>query len=407
MTNRLMISRDTRSQLGDEVVKELTASLLPIDCQTCGKGLADSDALALAADVLGDTAFAALHHEHCRSSGWRGLSGTKIATPHLTWRAGTFVWPAAGVPVMLVNPSCEGAFLRKEGLVRTRWRISSLDRFADNGFRRGGAASTPPPIQGLEVGFNASRVSVARLAEPPAGFLWSVTIHDDVYRMARAQGVLLVGVTSALDPAYAQLTEGRLKQLVRQGEVVYAIAQITQFPRPAQELSKDDFVNERTLNSFAAMYEMTRQNLGTEIAPEAIGIADALLGGTNMADPFRRLGRREQILTILLLAGVYVIQRGSVHLMTPDPASAQEYEEIFRQVFVPLKVAVERLGNRAAAPERSITIGTQEQFAAAASRPGSGQPGSDGPGSMAVVVAPGPDFLSRHFIGSYARLAEV
>lgn len=406
MTDRLVISRDIRSVLGDEVVKQLGASLLPIDCQTCGKGLAGADGLALAMDVLGDAAFAALHHEHCRSSGWRGISGTRLATPHLTWRAATFVWPAAGLPVMLVNPSCEGAFLRKEGFVRSRWRISSLDRFADNGFLRAGATSAPPLIQGLEVGFNASRVSVARLAEPPAGFLWSAAIHDDVYRMARAQGALLIGMTSALDPAYAQLTEGRLKQLVRQGEVVYAMAQITRFHRPAQKLSKDDFGSERKLNSYAAMYEMIRQKLGTDISPEVLGIADALLEGTNMTDHFRRLGRRDQILTVLLLAGVYAVQRGSVHLMTPDPASAQDYEEIFRQVLVPLKVSIERV-NRAPAPARSITIGTQEQFAAAGSRPDSGQPGSGGTGAMAVIVDPGPEFLSRHFIGSYARLAEV
>jgi len=317
------------------------------------------------------------------------------------------VWPAADVLMMLVNPSCEGAFLRRKGLVRRRWRISTLDRFADNGFHWGGATSPPRPIRDLEVGFDASRVSVARLAGPPAGFLWSSAIKDDFYQKARSDGMLAVGVTSALDPAHTQLTEGRLKELVRQGEVAYAIAQITRFPREAQRLSQDDFSKERILNSFAALYEMTRQKLGTGITPEGLAVAEALLEGTDMTGHFRRLDRRDQILAAALLAGVYAVQRGSVHLMTPDLATAQAYEEIFRLVLVPLRVSVERLGDRAPGSAGSIVIGTQQQFAAAGSRPGSGQPGSAGPGAMAVVVGPAPDFLSAHFIGNYARLAAV
>jgi len=73
MTDRLAVNSDTRSDLGNEVVEKLRSSLLPIDCQTCGQRFEDPDGLVLAVDVLPITAFAALHHDRCRSPARRNL----------------------------------------------------------------------------------------------------------------------------------------------------------------------------------------------------------------------------------------------------------------------------------------------------------------------------------------------
>jgi hypothetical protein len=307
--------------------------------------------------------------------------------------------------MILVNPSCEAALLFKVGFLRRRWRISTLDRFTNSGFHRGTASSPPPPVQGLEIHLDLDAVTVARLNES-GGFIWKSAINEDVYRKARAHNLLVIGVTSALDPPNG-LSPDLLEALVAQRKIAYTIAPITRFSRPAQALSKDDFDEERKLNGFAALYEMSRQKLGVETAAEPLGVADALVEGVDLKDDFRRLARRDQILAALLLAGLYVAQRGPVHLMTPDPATTQDYEKIFRQVLVPLRLSVERADKQSQTPGKSVVLGTQEEFAAAWSRPTSAVSGAIGRGSLAVVVAPGPEFFSKDFMSRYARLVEV
>jgi len=431
MTRQFTVDRSVQSKLGDELLTKLRSALQPIDCQTCGEGFTGPGELTLAVDALKDTAFAALHHINCRPSDWRDLAGTATWSHSLTWRASTFVWPGLDAATFLVNPSCEGAFLRKKGSFRRRWCISTLDGFTEIGFHRGTASASLPPPQELEIALDTDRVTVGRLSgesthqglsvaeqvlqrvrsldtgRVPVAFVWQTAILDDFYRKARADSLLLVGVTSILDPKEAPLTKEQANLLFAGNEMAYTIAPITRFSRAAQTPGKDDFSEEQKINSFAAVYEMTRRTVDTEIAPEVLFIAEAFLEGVDLIDDFRRLGRQDQILTVVLVVGPYVFQRGPVHLMTPDSTTAQEYERILQQVLVPLKVPVRRIDARAQTTVKSVVLGTHEQFAAASRHAGRSISGAVGRGSLALVLAPGPDFLSQDFMRRYARLIEV
>jgi hypothetical protein len=232
MTDQLEISRDIRSALGDKVIDDLRTILRPVDCQTCGSRLAGPEVPALAVDARGDSAFAALHHKDCRPSGWRHRSGPGLLSRHLTWRARTFVWHDE-LPMILVNPSCEGASLRKEGRWRSRWRIRGLDGFVDSGFHRGPAPTALLSlVPGLEIHLDVEKVSVASFTGTPA-FIWNAVISKDFHARARAHGLLLIGVTSAVDP-HTQLTHGQVRSLMNQGEIAYTLARITRFSRPAR-----------------------------------------------------------------------------------------------------------------------------------------------------------------------------
>ncbi len=70
----VLISPDTRANLGPAGVAELTASLWPVDCQTCGRPLG-AQPPALAVDDVTAFAWASLHHQRCRAPGMEQWPG--------------------------------------------------------------------------------------------------------------------------------------------------------------------------------------------------------------------------------------------------------------------------------------------------------------------------------------------
>ena len=101
----------TVQMLGASGLGELAAQLWPVDCQTCGRGLAPTRPSLYVCD-LGPLAFASLHHPGCQPPEW-ATSPQLSSGQHLSWTAQTFLLPAmAGErrddrPVFLVNPSLE------------------------------------------------------------------------------------------------------------------------------------------------------------------------------------------------------------------------------------------------------------------------------------------------------------
>ena len=68
MISRLIVDDRIRSVLGDDVVADLRASLVPVDCQTCGEELLAEDEITLAVDDILIGVGATLHHRGCRPS---------------------------------------------------------------------------------------------------------------------------------------------------------------------------------------------------------------------------------------------------------------------------------------------------------------------------------------------------
>ena len=77
--DEVSISADVRARLGLAGTEAATASLWPIDCQSCGRPLGQ-DPVALAVDQLGPVGWASLHHQGCRASEWND-SGVIAVNP--------------------------------------------------------------------------------------------------------------------------------------------------------------------------------------------------------------------------------------------------------------------------------------------------------------------------------------
>src|SRR5208282_1540727 len=124
----VLISPDTRANLGPGGVAELTASLWPVDCQTCGRPLG-SQPPALAVDDVTAFAWASLHHKQCRVPGWNSgpvITQTAAGVSHRsrlvmmpTQKSPRAAEPDGAMPMMVVNPGMESVTLRRD---RGRWR---------------------------------------------------------------------------------------------------------------------------------------------------------------------------------------------------------------------------------------------------------------------------------------------
>jgi hypothetical protein len=402
MIEQLAMDRTVHSALGETVVADLRSTLVPVDCQTCGAGFDDSAVPTLAVDVLGSKAFAALHHEGCRPSEWRKVAETLRTGPHLTWRAGSFVLPGVDLPMIVVNPTCEGAQLAQRGMLRKSWKIIDLDRFTNGGFHSGPVPVPPPaPPQHLEVVLKPDRVQAISVTDP-LKFSWNAAISDEFLATARKRSVVIVGVTTKFDPANAKITVPELTRLMDAGDIAYAISNVTWFGRPVQRLSEEvDFTEDKTLTNLAAASELIKRAEGIELTRDHFSAVAELLGGTDHGFA-KGLAQRDKILAVLMLAVTYRSQRGSVHVMTPDESTARDYDTAFRQILKPVQTTVERLGAGRPAAGRTITVGTQDEFTKAWANPRF--PVGD---ILAVVVGGGSDYLEQSFLRRYTRLAEV
>jgi hypothetical protein len=402
MTEQLAIDRTVHSALGDTVVADLRSRLVPIDCQTCGARLDDSAVPTMAVDVLGSKAFAALHHEACRPSDWRKVAETLRTGPHLTWRAGSFVMPGIDLAMILVNPTCEGAQLTQRGMLRKSWHVTDLDRFTNGGFHSGPIPVPPPaPPQGLEVVLKADRVAAMSVTDP-LKLSWNAEISEEFLATARKRSVVIVGVTTKIDPPNSNITVPELTRLMDAGDVAYAISNVTWFDRPVQRLSEDtDLTEEKTLDNLAAAGQLVKQAQGVELTRDHFSAVAELLSGADHGFA-KGLAHRDKMIAVLMLAVTYRSQRGSVHVMTPDESTARDYETAYRQILKPVQTTVERVGTGRPAAGRTIVVGSQDEFTKAWARPSF--PVGD---ILAVVVGGGSDYLAQSFLRRYTRLAEA
>ncbi|SRR6266568_1186088 len=215
----VLISPDTRANLGPAGVAELTASLWPVDCQTCGQPLG-AQPPALAVDDVTAFAWASLHHKRCRAPGWNSgpvITQTGAGVSHRSRLVmmpvqGRGTKPGEALPMMVVNPGMESVTLRRD---RGRWRPGFHSVFA--------AAGMVPPGRNLRI---RRPVPGAAAALTPATA--RITMRDlpgDVYesdlgaqddggdpfrREITGQGGILLAVTHVVDPA---ATDGLARQI--------------------------------------------------------------------------------------------------------------------------------------------------------------------------------------------------
>ena len=116
---KALISERVTSELGEEGLRDLLASLWAVDCQKCGKFLGEEPP-SLCVDDSIIFATASLYHPGCRASQWND-SGviTHSGIDAITWNAaaGIMVLDRAGkpdpTPMMLINPGLESVVLER------------------------------------------------------------------------------------------------------------------------------------------------------------------------------------------------------------------------------------------------------------------------------------------------------
>ncbi len=105
------VDATTVETLGASGLAELAANLWPVDCQTCGRGLAPVRPVALRQRSR-PLAYATLHHPRCRPPEW-SIAPELSSDQHLSWTAQTYLLAMAtdgqraDRPLMLVNPGLE------------------------------------------------------------------------------------------------------------------------------------------------------------------------------------------------------------------------------------------------------------------------------------------------------------
>jgi hypothetical protein len=227
----VLISPDIRANLGPEGVAELTASLWPVDCQTCGRPLGMLPP-ALAVDDATAFAWASLHHKQCRAPGWNSgpvIIQTAAGVSHRsrliimpTQKSRRAARPDGAMPMMVVNPGMESVTLRRD---RGRWRPQFDSVFTDAGM--------VPPGRKLRIR-RPIRGATATLTPATA----RITLHDlpdDVYesdigaenaaddpfrREITSQGGIMLAVTHIVDPAADDGLGREIASAMREGRML-------------------------------------------------------------------------------------------------------------------------------------------------------------------------------------------
>ncbi|MFF2330888.1 MULTISPECIES: hypothetical protein [unclassified Streptomyces] len=359
MRNPLAVADDIRAVLGNETIGALQAGLIPVDCLTCGEEITDADGLNLAIDDLNVGLCASLHHQECRPSAWVRHSPTEAENfnLNLTWRASVRGWEAAGVPVLLVNPSCEAAILTRTGTGHRPWRIATLDRFAGAGFAP--AAQRAPSfgtVQGLRLNLEPTRLTVTGASGPLNGTSWHAAVSEADFSQAHAQGHVLVGVTAALDPKRDPVTEQWLNELTRNEEVLYARVPIE---RPSPKVDVD---------RLPVLIEVIRRGTGSVPSTDQLAVTLMLYQHGTTHGGFPRPTGRDLTMVVLLITGLSAATEGPIHVMTQGEHMARQLTDACRKVFGPMAFPVSRIGEPSFTSERRISIGTHQEIAAARAR---------------------------------------
>lgn len=217
---KVLISERVTSELGEEGLRDLLASMWAVDCQTCGKFLGE-DPPALFVDDSIIYATASLHHPDCRASQWND-SGvlTYSDIEAITWNAaaGILVLDRAGKPdpkpMMLINPGLESVVLerRQQG----GWGVRPVLAFRAAGLAPSGAKrKIPGPVDGAVATITDASLAVS--FQVPGLGTYEASADPMVVGGARACGGFLVGVTHALNPLqyeekefHAAMTAGKV-----------------------------------------------------------------------------------------------------------------------------------------------------------------------------------------------------
>ena len=227
----VLISPDTRANLGPAGVAELTASLWPVDCQTCGRPLG-AQPPALAVDDVTAFAWASLHHKRCRAPGWNSgpvITQTGAGVSHRsrlvmmpTHGSRRSAAPDGALPMMVVNPGMESVTLRRD---RGRWRPGFHSVFA-------AAGMVPPgrklrirrPIPGATAALTPDTARVTMRDLPGDVYESDIGAENDgtdpFRREITGQGGILLAVTHVVDPAADDGLARAITTAMREGRML-------------------------------------------------------------------------------------------------------------------------------------------------------------------------------------------
>ncbi|MFF3843220.1 hypothetical protein [Streptomyces sp. NPDC001930] len=397
MHNSLNVSADIQAALGDETVDRLRATLVPVDCLTCGEEITGGDGLNLAIDDVNAGLFATLHHQECRPSAWvhHSPAQARDLKLNLTWRACVLDRQSDGVPLLLVNPSCEAAVLFRMNTIRRSWRIGTLDRCAQAGFvPMARQNSSSWKVEGLKALLDTDRLTVTGAGGPLDGTTWHAEISEAAFSRAHVEGHVLVGVTTALDPKSEPVTGERFSELVRNQEILFANAPIE---RPSPEIDVERLVT---------LMELVRRGVGS--VPTENQLAEILSlyqRGAVLSKAARPTGHDLTVI-VLMVAGLYVASEGPVHVMTRDTHLARQLLDAGRKVFGQ-GFPVSRVGEPSFTSERRVSVGTFEEIATARKHFDNDPRLSAQILPLAFAVDPLPDGQRDVVRRRYSRLIEI
>lgn len=203
MSFPFVVGRAVLSELGERALHEIARNIWPVDCQACGESFA-GERPSLAVDDLGAVVTAALYHRACRSSVYNTSGALPApAGPFLSYSTaaadvtvelddGT----VAELPLVIVNPSLEQVFLRRDPA--GMWTCGTVDYMRDTGF---GGIDTERPVPDAQVSF-ADRGNRLRIQVGADGQCWDCPIQaaPDLRGHLLTRKGAAVALTTAYDP---------------------------------------------------------------------------------------------------------------------------------------------------------------------------------------------------------------
>ncbi|MFF7251301.1 hypothetical protein ACFZBU_46490 [Embleya sp. NPDC008237] len=227
---KLLVDPFTRAELGREGLEELSRNLWPGQCQTCGRELGEaSPSVVVVEGVLDVTA--TLHHAGCERARWcrdGSPSWGRFLTTATCLTAVPFGDPGRDPfsPTLVVNPGLERVCLARDEA--GRYRATTVSALGPEGFLA--------PSAGVGVGDGdtvASWLTGDRLIVRAGDTYWVVpaSAADPLLREVRAFGGVVLGISTAIDPAAMGGVEP-LKRILRSGDVALIGAPLADTPAP-------------------------------------------------------------------------------------------------------------------------------------------------------------------------------
>lgn len=369
---KVLVDPGTETGLGPVVLRELRASLRPVDCQTCGRPFerrfGRRESAALVVEVAGEDAVASLHHPGCRAAGRVDVGSPDGFTPlpHRTWRARLLKMTAHGRDelMFLVNPSYEVAGLSREA---GRWRVSTLDTFAALGLGQE-LLDAVIPLPSLSAVIDEDRLSVHVGSGGTLLERWDLagsSFTPDTAGILAAKDWLPIAVTTSLD-VNEPIRRNPVRRLLDTRAVRLGAGRV-RYTDAAQRLRTSDFADREQWEKLLALVAAVIK-LGAGVTSDAAmkAAVASCHGDSRVASRLRGTDRMHAAALVALLYAAP--KHGSIHLMAPDPAGAAAHHELFSELST-LSDTTAALLTEDPASERILTryradivIGTPEQF---------------------------------------------